>query len=511
MKKPNILLITSDQQHWNTLGCRNPEIKTPHLDRLAAEGTLFSRAYCPNPTCTPTRSSIITGLYPSQHGAYSLGTKLSESVPTIGEQLSRSGYQTALVGKAHFQPLLNTGKWPSIESNPLQQDLEYWKHFTGPFYGFRHVELLRNHTDEYHAGQHYALWMESKGLKDWRKYFQQFNAPHTNDHYRPGDKSHRGSWTLPEEFHYNHFISERSKALLSSYAENDEPFFLWASFPDPHPPYVVPSPWSEMYDPTALTVPRLTPGEHEKNPPHHRLSQTSKPDFSVYQEPGGHFVHGGHSHLHDPKDLARDMALYYGMMSFTDEHVGRITQHLKTTGLEENTLVVFTTDHGHFYGHHGLIAKGPFHYEDMIKVPMLVKHKGKVPSGKESSSLQSLVDLAPTFLAWAGCEQETPMAGKSQKPVWTGEQSSLRDHILVENHHQPTTVHLRTRVDERYKITVYFNQPYGEIFDLQKDPGEVENLWDNPEHQELKKDLLLKLTHAELGKELMPMPRVWGA
>lgn len=123
----NILLITSDQQHWSTLGVLNPQIKTPHLDRLAARGTLYRRAYCPNPTCTPTRASIITGMYPSQHGAYSLGTKLMENVPTMGEVLARAGYDTALIGKAHFQQLRGTAEFPSLESYPILQDLAFWK------------------------------------------------------------------------------------------------------------------------------------------------------------------------------------------------------------------------------------------------------------------------------------------------------------------------------------------------------------------------------------------------
>ena len=108
MTKLNVLLITSDQQHWQTLGQNNPEIQTPALDKLAAQGTTFSRAYCPNPTCTPTRSSLITGKYPSQHGAWSLGTKLPETEPTVGERFHDAGYRTALVGKAHFQPLHST-------------------------------------------------------------------------------------------------------------------------------------------------------------------------------------------------------------------------------------------------------------------------------------------------------------------------------------------------------------------------------------------------------------------
>lgn len=157
MSRPNILLITSDQQHWNTIGAFNPEIRTPSLDRLVAEGTTFSRAYCPNPTCTPTRASIITGKYPSQHGAWTLGTKLPATDATLGQYLQSAGYRTGLIGKAHFQPLGSTPELSSIESYPILQDLGFWKGFHGPYYGFQHVELTRNHTSEAHVGQHYAL------------------------------------------------------------------------------------------------------------------------------------------------------------------------------------------------------------------------------------------------------------------------------------------------------------------------------------------------------------------
>ena len=169
--KPNLLLITSDQQHWNTLGAANDEIQTPHLDRLAREGTTFTRAYCPNPTCTPTRASIITGQYPSQHGAWSLGTKLPESARTVGDELQAAGYRTALVGKAHFQPLKGTEEYPSLESYPTMQDLDFWSTFDGPFYGFETVRLARNHADEAHVGQHYALWMERQGCENWRDFY----------------------------------------------------------------------------------------------------------------------------------------------------------------------------------------------------------------------------------------------------------------------------------------------------------------------------------------------------
>lgn len=507
MMKPNILLITSDQQHWNTLGLHNPEIATPNLDRLARQGTLFRRAYCPNPTCTPTRASIITGMYPSQHGAYSLGTKLSEDRLTVGGLLSEAGYQTALIGKAHFQPLLGTPEFPSLESYPILRDLDFWRKFDQPFYGFDHVELARNHADETHAGQHYALWMEEKGLKDWRRHFQNT----WGDCYRDPafeTKPQHLKWSLPEEFHYNNWIAERSNALLEQYAQEAKPFFLWSSFFDPHPPYLVPEPWDTLYDPASLTVPRVTPGEHENNPEHFRKTQQPHPDFSAWQEPGGNAMHGCESHLRDRETLAREIAVYYGMITCMDQYIGRILDKLEALGLADSTLVVFTSDHGHFFGHHGLTAKGPFHYEDLVRVPFIARFPEVIPAGVESDALLSLVDLAPTFLRTANVGIPAVMTGIDQTPTWRGEAPPARDHVLVENRHQPTTIHLKTLINQRYKLTTYFNQPYGELFDLESDPNEINNLWNAPTAQNLKAELLLQLVHAEMGKEPLPMPRV---
>ena len=319
MTKKNILLITSDQQHWNTIGARNPEIATPNLDRLAAQGTIFDRAYCANPTCTPTRASMITGQYPSQHGAWALGTKLPESETTVGDLLAEAGYATALVGKAHFQPLAGTEEFPSLESYPLLHDFEFWSRFNGPFYGFDHVELARNHTSEAHAGQHYALWLEEKGCENWRDYFQ----PPTGTL----DPATRHLWAIPEEFHYDAWIAERSMALMQEYHEAGRPFFLWSSFFDPHPPYLVPEPWDTMYDPSSITVPTISVGEHELNPPHFGLTQEAKPDFGQWEE-SGHRIQGFASHLVPESERARNVATYYAMISLMDKYIGVILNRL---------------------------------------------------------------------------------------------------------------------------------------------------------------------------------------
>jgi uncharacterized sulfatase len=520
-KKPNILLITSDQHHWATIGAYNKEVHTPNLDRLVKEGSLFSRAYCPNPTCTATRASIITGLYPSQHGAWTLGTKLPEDTLTLGDIYLKNNYRTALIGKAHFQPLEGTDEFPSLESYPVMHDLEFWKNYKENFYGFEHIELARNHTNEAHAGQHYALWLEEKGCTNWRDYFLNPTGNMSAEKYKRIEVLVKekprgfvdaertwGEWAIPEKFHYNTWIAERTNKLLDEYKENDENFFLWASFPDPHPEYFVPEPWASMYDPEKITLDNpLIDKEHEKNPPHFKRTQEEFPKFDDYMDTGFE-IHGCHSHLQKEKELRKDVALYYGMISFMDKYIGKILDKLDELELTENTLVIFTTDHGHFLGQHGLIRKGPFHYEDMIKIPFIARYPNYIPANVENHNLQSLVDLAPTFLKYSGIEIPRTMTGLDQTDVWNGGEKNKRAHIIVENRHEPFSLNLRTYVDEKYKITVYHGREFGELFDLEKDPLEHNNLWNNPEYKDLKTELLLKYTWAELAKEPMWMPRI---
>ncbi len=497
------------------MGYLNPEVKTPNLDRLVERGTTFHRAYTVNPTCTPTRASWITGLYPSQHGAYSLGTKLMEDVPTLGDAFHANGYRTALVGKAHFQPLGSTEEYPSLESYPIMHDLDFWRGFNGPFYGFDHVELARNHVDEAHVGQHYALWMEEKAPGMWRDYFVPTpqNLPE-HEGYAISQRKRPGAgvaWNIPEALHYNAWIAERTNALMTAFNESGDNFFLWASFFDPHPPYMVPEPYASMYDPEKVTVPEFREGEFDDKPPYFKLSQDARPDFSDFQEPGGNCIHGAGSHLASREDKAKHIATMYGMMTMLDKYVGVILDKLDELELADSTLVCFTTDHGDFLGQHGLIAKAIHHYEDLVKIPLVASLPGCIPEGRVSDALQSTVDLPQTFLSIAGLPVPRTMSGVDEREVWFGKCDAIRDHVIVENQHQPTTMNMRTYIDMRYKITVHFNREYGELYDLERDPGEYVNLWDKPEHQTLKNDLLLKFIYGEMAKAPLPMPRISGA
>jgi uncharacterized sulfatase len=200
------------------------------------------------------------------------------------------------------------------------------------------------------------------------------------------------------------------------------------------------------------------------------------------------------------------------MMTFVDDQVGQILECLDRLGLRDDTLVVFTSDHGHYLGQHGLTAKGPFHYEDLVRVPFLLRWPGRIDPGSTSDSLLSLVDLAPTFLTAAGIDVPGIMQGVDQAPVWRGDVERVRSHAIVENRHQPTAVDLRTYVDERHKLTVYRGHPdWGEVFDLARDPGEVHNVFHDADRQLLVRDLALDWLRGEMERESTAQPRVASA
>jgi uncharacterized sulfatase len=238
------------------------------------------------------------------------------------------------------------------------------------------------------------------------------------------------------------------------------------------------------------------------------MTQMAGPDFSAWEE-SGHRVQGmTGSHRLPTDERRRRVATYYAMISLMDRQIGTILDKIDDLGTAEDTIVVFTTDHGHFFGQHGLQAKGPFHYEDLLRVPFLVRWPHRVRAGRVTSAIQSHVDITPTVLELAGAQVPREVTGVSQASVWLGSQEPARDHAICEFHHEPTTVNLRSYIDSRHKITVYQGRRYGELFDLEQDPGEVDNLWDVPEYSALKSELLLRYIWAELEKEPMWMPRV---
>jgi uncharacterized sulfatase len=487
MQPMNVLLITTDQQRWDAMGYENPAIQTPNLDALAARGIAFERGYTCNPVCTPTRASILTGHYPSKHGAYMVGTSLPDNYPTLAQVMSDAGYFTALLGKAHFQACLDPD---SFEAAPHIFDRDFFRRWSGPFYGFEHVQLVIGHTAEKHAaGMHYGLWLEENGI-DTSDYFDIFKY------------THYGAWGLPQEYHGSTWTADRTIEAIDMARERGKPFFLWSSFQDPHNPYVVPEPWASMYSREDMPLYGLREGEMADKPPIYQAVLDGGETYGDDPDLRGIAVADCRSMPEMDEDRRRDMlATYYGMLSLLDHHVGRIVKALEDRGLMESTIIVFTSDHGEYTGNHGLWGKGLPAYEDVHRVPFLVRHPHCSTPGARSAALQSVIDIVPTFLAEAGIEVPPGVQGLDQRAAWTDATARVRDWAMVEFRPAEGPFMQKTFIDERYKLVLYHSRDYGELYDLAEDPHQLRNLWSDPAHEALRTHLIRRFIWAEMEKD----------
>jgi len=494
--RPNLLCIVTDQMRADHMGCAgNRVIRTPNLDRLAASGVRFTRAYVNNPLCMPSRATLFTGLTPRGHGVRTNGIPLDRRLPTIVQALSQAGYATHAVGKLHILPYSTPKGVDPATLDPREWAESYWMWNNGilramptPYFGFQTVEITVGHGPGT-AGD-YRCWLRAQDPAAealWR--------PEAG---RPTPHNAEQAWhcAIPEKLHYNTWVADRTIEFLERHPR-DEPFFAWCSFPDPHHPYCPPEPWASMYDPASAPMPTRRQGELEHLPPFYR---------EIYENPLPLSGRIRPTKMSD-EQLREIVALTYGMISHVDQNLGRILDELERLGLRDNTVVCFLSDHGDMMGDHWMINKGPFHMEGLLRAPFIWSCPRLFPQGATSKGLVSFLDFAPTILDLAGVPMPEGPApaepeAKKQLPPWPGislapqlraEAESLQDSVVVENDEDYLGLRLRTLVTDRYQITAYPGQPYGELFDLQEDPGELSNLWDDPGHQDLKKDLLIRL------------------
>jgi arylsulfatase A-like enzyme len=487
----NILLITTDQQRADTLGAEgNPLSATPNLDAFAASGTRYAAARTQNPLCQPARASILTGTYPSTHGVTCNGIDLpadneERSTATL---LSNVGYRTAIIGKAHFAttfPFFPTGAVESVDGS-ARVDPEWY----GPYFGFEHAELMlfgHNLRIAELVGQwnwiygpppfglHYGRYLFRDGFERGVERLRLMQPEAAGAQW-----DHTQTWrnALAEEDHPTTWVADRACEWLRTV---DEPFFGWVSFTDPHHPMDPPVPWADRYTPEdALAV---LPERHEdefvgKPALHEILAQGMRGRALEWANPGGA--------LYTREELATMTAAYYGMVAQLDHAVGRILAVLDDRGLADDTLVIVTSDHGEFLGEHQMIFKGPFGYDSLLRVPLLVRGP-HVDAGRISTDPVGTIDLAPTMLAAAGLDVPQWMEGR----VLDG---SRREYVLTENDFNiMRAIPMRTLTTTGYKLHRYLDLPLGELYDLQEDPGEVVNRFDDPGYASVKADLLALL------------------
>lgn len=360
------MIITTDQQRADSLSCYGSEFTdTPNLDRLGVEGAIFHRAYCANPVCTPARASIFSGQYLTRHGTWNVGMNVPEDVPMLSRYLAELSYRTHYVGKAHFQAFDADER--SIES--IHNWEAIYPSWHGPYYGFETVELSLGHVTGGLRG-HYGLWLKSRISEEELKEFTE--ASRVGEGPEFGGEAY--DWKLPTRLHSSVWTADRSIDFLENH-DHSQPFFLAIGFQDPHHPHCVPRDFAERVSMDSVPLPRYEAGELDDKPPHFRIARDGKLEASRFR--GEYYVAGqraGHDYTKvDQEDARAGRAYYYSMVKLIDQQVGRILDCLEQQGLADNTLIIFTTDHGELLGDHGLWMKGPFHYEELIRVPFIIR------------------------------------------------------------------------------------------------------------------------------------------
>ena len=508
--RPNFLLFITDQHRADFLGCYgHPVLRTPHIDSIAARGTAFDRFYVASPVCMPNRASLMTGRMPSVHGVRSNGIPLSMNAVTFVDLLRDAGYRTALVGKSHLQ---NFTSWAPVIKRPppregfhepsrgltqaLRNDLaepkyeqetpEYWKakdaRVKTPFYGFDHVTLVRAHGDE--PGGDYDRWLEQRDPKAKALLGLSNSLPH--DYRVP--QAHRTA--IPEELYASAFLGDRACAYLDE-ADDGAPFFLMVSFPDPHHPFNPPGKYWDMYKPEQFPVPEAF-SRNDWTPP--ALVQNIIND----RETGKANLTGMNTIGVSAREAQEARALTAGMIACIDDAIGAVLGALDASGRRDGTVVMFTSDHGDHLGDHRLMLKGAEQYQSIVRVPFIWSDPEASSQPKRADALASTMDIGATVLDRARIEPASGVQAKSLLPVLEG--STVRDCVFIQYDHQvsnpgtnvPARVH--TLIDGRYRLSVFHGTGWGELYDLENDPGEFENLWDNPAHA---------ATRARMGERLL--------
>ena len=489
-KRPNILLITSDQHRADSFGFAGRKVKTPNLDKMAAAGTRFANAITPNLVCQPARASILTGLLPLTHGVYDNHVSLD---PTVGEtgwaqRLANDGYKSAFIGKAHFGQHPDATPFGAPEDRP--QSANFPEDWGGPYMGFDHVELMiLGHWHKYlpceepPRGHHFERWFWGHGGSGeaWDLWSQSFEP-------RP---SATQTWfsKLPAEWHSTTWVTEQTCDFLDNH-DDDEPFCLWTSYPDPHHSFDCPEPWSRLHDADEVDISRLHARDLDSRPWWHRASLENEPAAKHEYE---RILRKEYSRIEPQTDrqLAEMTANYYGMISFIDDGVGRILAKLDALGIADNTMIVFTTDHGELLGDHGLYLKGPTPYEALLNVGLIVKGPGVAPDTVVEAPVSTL-DLAATFYDWAGTSTPDDIQSESLCGLIDTSQTS-RDVAYSEWNQQPSrtgvALELRTVRTKTAKLTIDLISGAGEMYDLAEDPDEMTNIFDDPGKVKLRNEL----------------------
>ncbi len=484
--RPNVLFVITDQHRADHVGFMgNDVVRTPNLDALAARGTVFENAWVANPVCMPNRSSIMTGRMPSAHGVTFNDRSLEWGAATHVRQFRDAGYRTALIGKSHLQhgmsrnavfpvdltPTVDHGygaEWDGLEDFERYVDGQI-PEWPDDFYGFGHVELAIDHGAR--VTGHHLHWALDKGGK-----YEDLLVPYSAE--APARQRSERWWQVyqppyDEELHSTNFVTERTIDFINEAASSDEPWYAWASFPDPHHPMTPPGRWYDKYNPDDMVLPQSHGDPLTNAPEYLRRIQ------SVHPKDQRSWV--GVCGASDGQLVREAMAANYGTIEFIDDGVGRMLAAIDALGQMDNTIVVFTADHGDMMGDHGLMLKGFIPFRGTQQVPMLIVDP-REPEAKgpgRTASLASSIDLSSTLMDLCDIPIHDGIQGRSLAPVMADNDESVRDHVLIEDDLRSVTAE-RLRIPHRIRTLVAddgtkftrFSNGEAMLFDLAADPDE---------------------------------------
>lgn len=523
-KQPNFLLFITDQQRFDHLGCMgNPLLHTPHIDALAHGGTILERFYVASPVCQPNRASMMTGRMPSLHGVRHNGIPLDLDATTFVHQLRDAGYHTALIGKSHLQnfsslkPAYPPPAHDADLSPPRESHAEAWRkryddaaygqeydaswadsefEIGTPFYGFDHVRLCTSHGDT--VGGHYRRWFETqRGAKSQSQGGRVIagGPEHALAQSRYGSPQTYQT-AVPVSLHPTTYVAQETINYLQAFARDkqDAPFFIQCAFPDPHHPFAPPGKYWDMYDEHDVTLPAsFYATSHDQTPPLALIYKQSKE--------GGYPSHWTTPFIAEEMPAKEMVAKTYGMITLIDDAVGQVLAVLEQLGLDADTVVCFLSDHGDWLGSHGLFLKGPLHYQSLIRIPFVWRDPESAYNSGRQDVIGSTLDIGATILARAGIAPFNGNQGRSLLPALRGEVATGRQVVLIEQTTQylylgfERIIRIFSLVSRRWRVTVWEGEDWGELYDLEQDPEELDNLWDRPELASKKSELLLRMVH----------------
>jgi len=438
---PNILWITTDQQRWNTIGALgNKYVNTPNLDRLVREGVSFNKAFVQAPICTPSRASFLTGMYPSTIRASKNGaSEWAEAAPLITKLLKDAGYDCGLSGKLH----LSTAMAHRPEHRPKDDGYRVFELSHGPY--------------QTGSANDYINWFQQKGvdilaLKEENGY-------------------------VPTEYHQTKWCTDRAISFIKE--KREWPWFYSMNIYDPHGPFDPPQEYLDNYDIDKLPDPWVNDKDIE-----------AKKMFN-------NVMFQGFPKKYTSRENKERLAKYWAQIDLIDNQLGRLFKMLEETGQLDNTMVIFTSDHGDMAGDHGMTEKGCRFYEGLVRVPLIFWYPSYFQENVQSGALVELVDIVPTILELTGLEIDKAIQGKSLLPILSGVKPPYfhREAVRSEFYDAAMSDKLNYATmyrTEKYKLIMYHGHEKGELFDMKNDPEEYINLWDSPSHQDIKMDLMKK-------------------